>query len=424
MTRWVPLAFVLLLPVAGGCAGEGNRLLVSLRTDYVAQVEFDEVRVFLALPSGSEEVRTHLVGPLDYTRGQRVVTFDGVPTGGQEVRAELTLGNVLVGARTALLSLSQDTSASLIVTRSCAGVMCPDGDDPSATECAGGRCVSPACTLETPTACAGGCAEDRDCEAAVSCGQGQCTVEGSCVFIPIEGACGEGEYCDPTAGCRPNCIGGLCADAGMPPAGSWVAGEFGPCSSSCGPGEQQREVNCVDGSGRTVAASSCAGPPPEATRSCESGSSTCGLGEWSAFGTCDGSCSQTQTRPCNVPGHCAGALEQTRECSGGDCCPVAGATCGPTAYRRSGNWVCREDGGDFNVLFYAPYIFTERRCNSARTCVPQDLARNLECICSTAGPGCTSSTSGCGPVSSRRCRDVGTGTRGACPNEDVYADCF
>lgn len=412
MVRLFSVCLFLLPIAASGCADTGHTVWVNLRTDYVPQDEFDEVRVFLSVGDGSEEVLTHLVEPLDYVSGQRVVVFEGLAAGDFRIRAQLHAGNTIVGSRTLTFVLAQNTNATLVVTRSCTGVVCPAGD-PSATECAGGRCVSPDCSVESPELCAEGCADNSDCLGAPPCAEGLCTEEGSCVFT---------RCLAPDAGPGPDAG----RDSGPPPTYMWSAGEFGVCSASCGAGEESRTVTCVDSMGGAVEASLCAGTQPETSRPCDMGSSTCGFDEWSAFDRCDGSCTQTQTRTCNAPGHCVGDVEQTRDCSGGDCCPSAGATCGPTTYRRSGGWICREDGIDFNVLFYAPYIFTERRCNSSRTCVSQDLARNLECICSTAGPGCTSSTSGCGvhSPSLTRCRDVAASVRGSCPNTAAHADCF
>lgn len=401
--------FVCLLPVlALGCSSDGGSVWVDLRTDFVPATEFDEARVFLAEAGGigSEQVLTHYAQPADYVSGQRVVVFEGLRPGDYRIRVQLHSGNVIVGARSVTFSLGQSTNATLVVTRSCTGVVCPTEEDLSATECSGGRCVSPGCSAEMPEQCGDGCTEDSDCVAPSPCADGICTAEGSCVFT--------------------SCRGGL--DAGMGDVGTqgyrWRAGEFGACSASCGAGEESRMVSCVDSRGNSVEPALCIGTPPETSRPCDAGSMTCGFGEWSAFGECDGTCSQMQTRPCNAPGHCVGVTEQVRECSGGSCCPSAGATCGPTTFRRTGGWVCRDDGGDFNVLFYSNYIFTERLCNSSRTCVPQDLERSLECICGSSGPGCTSSASGCGVVGFGRCRDAVTGARGPCPNTAAHGECF
>lgn len=421
-------AWLAAFSVLAACSNNGSEISVTLRTDYVPQVEFDEVRVFLAMDGGREEVLSQSARSLDYVQGQRIVTFEDIVPGDYRLRAQLHRGNVIVGSRSVGFSPTQDTNATLIVTRSCEGVMCP-GADPMATECSGGRCVLPACSPEAPAACGEGCVVDGDCVATAACAEGRCTTEGSCVFTGAAGACGDSEYCDAQVGCLPRCANGSCGDAGVldarPLGYVWRTGEFGACSAGCGVGEESRTVICVDSAGAEVDGSLCTGPAPDATRGCDAGSPTCGLGEWSEFDGCDSMCTQTQTRSCDVQGHCAEATEQTRECSGGNCCPRAGDTCGPTTYRQSGGWTCRDDAADFNQLFYSNYIFVERRCNASRTCVPQDLLRSLECICSEAGPGCSSPSSGCeGEIAFARCRDASTGDRGDCPSTDVYAECF
>ncbi|MFK7987793.1 MAG: thrombospondin type-1 domain-containing protein [Sandaracinaceae bacterium] len=249
--------------------GGGNTVLVNLRTDYVAQVEFDEVRVFFALATGSEEVRTHRVGPFDYTRGERVVPFEGVPQGDHRIRVELYAGNVIVGVRTVLLSLSQDTSATVVVTR------VHGGDVSRRRRGLGDRVRGRSLRLSGVHAgdagsMRGGVRDGPRLRRNGSLRARRVHGRGSCVFGPIEGACDVGEYCNPVSGCVGGCNSGLCTDAGEPlPRYVWRAGEFGACSVSCGVGEERRDVTCVDGAGQPVEASLCPGPAPEASRSCE-----------------------------------------------------------------------------------------------------------------------------------------------------------
>lgn len=209
--------FALLFTIAA-CGDESSTVAVSLRTDFAPQIDFDEVLVLLADDAGDSQL-VHTATPQDYARGQRVATFESVPNGDYRVRAELRLRGARVGVRTVAFSLARTTNATLVITRSCANLTCPL-DVAGSTECAGGRCVPPECSPENPDACTSGCAADGECVGAAACAAGQCTTEGSCIFVPIDGACAASEYCDSARGCLPTPpTDAGTSDAGMSDAG-------------------------------------------------------------------------------------------------------------------------------------------------------------------------------------------------------------
>lgn len=222
------LPFVLSLILAG-CANDQAELIVNLRTDFVPNAEFTEARVTLTSLSDNDATQTHRVRFSDYTRGERVATFRSVAPGNYGLRVELLAANGLrIGERTQIGTVAAGiASSTLVLSRLCRGVSCPDGADPDATECSGGRCVSPECGPENPSACVAGCDEDGDCASAVSCAAGECTDEGACLLVSLAGACAPNEYCDTRNDCQPlpGIDGGVLLDSAVRDAGA-DAGRF------------------------------------------------------------------------------------------------------------------------------------------------------------------------------------------------------
>lgn len=375
----VLLSFLLL---CAACADGENSVLVNLRTDYVPNVEFDQVRVFLAAAGeDGEDVLMHSVRDSDYVRGQRIASFDNVAAGEYRVRAELAQNGRVVGQRSLAFVLSQSTSATIVITRNCGGVICPDGTNPDATECSGGRCVAPECSPETPFACGeASCIESADCIASAACAEGVCTPEGSCIFMPVAGACGSSDYCDSTLGCLPLPLVGSDAgmndastgdggDAGMPDAGADAGMDAGsdagppscgaPCDTgntcelgafdcstgvpvcmAAGPGNAG--VVCREAAGDCDLEESCDGVSAEcpsdekqsAATVCNPAANDCDVAE-----ECDGSsnaCPLDAFRPIGMP--CAGGFcDESHMCS--DTCSP-GASCSPTNICRTGEISC------------------------------------------------------------------------------------
>ncbi len=207
------LSILLSLFLLSACAGEERAsLFVDLRTDYLPTLEF--VRAEIVLTSGQEAVAntTHDATSANYVAGQRIAAFDDLAYGGDyEVQVRLVgpAGDAITSRTVALPISDAVVTATVVMTRSCGGLMCPTSEDPTATECAGGRCVPPTCSPANPEACGpDSCMADGDCT-STGCAQGRCTTEGSCIAEPIAGVCqpteacsGDG-LCTPLPGCEP-----------------------------------------------------------------------------------------------------------------------------------------------------------------------------------------------------------------------------
>jgi hypothetical protein len=193
---------LLLILIVSACGDDGPELLVDVRTDYVAGEEFVAVRT--TLDSGRELSTPALFGQ-DFLGGVRVADYDGVF--GERVLLTTTLvtvrGEEVVARGTRVTLSGQSTGVTVLISRSCEGVLCPGpGDDPAFEACFGGRCVEPACSAENASACGDPeCTSDGECTSPVGCAIGRC-VAGSCLVGGDDSACGGGEFCDPLNGCR------------------------------------------------------------------------------------------------------------------------------------------------------------------------------------------------------------------------------
>ncbi len=196
--RWWGLTLVFCV-----ACSNGNTLLVDLRTDFVPGVELGEIIV--TLEAGTEDrsqARVATSGD-DFISGERVANFD-VSTGRHELitRMFATDGRQL-GQRRVIVQVKGDTATTVVFSRSCETVLCPQSGNPEATECEGGRCVEPECTPETPEDCPPPlCMEDGDCLMGAACARASC-VEASCFLAPVVGRCEAGEVCIPDEGCEP-----------------------------------------------------------------------------------------------------------------------------------------------------------------------------------------------------------------------------
>lgn len=98
------------------------------------------------------------------------------------------------------------TVVTVLLTRDCAGVVCPDGGDPAATACLAGRCVDAGCSADTPEACGPAtCNAPSDCATPSTCAAAEC-VSGACFASPDHAACGDAMICDVARGCLPAAI--------------------------------------------------------------------------------------------------------------------------------------------------------------------------------------------------------------------------
>ncbi len=195
------------------CAPAGSPLSVEVRSDLVpgAEVARFEIELYEAGPPAAdapyERVITATAPGVDYTRGARIASFDGLPDGRRwlEVVAIDPNGRPLV-RQPADLEVRGPTGRVVVVDRRCVGVECPGaGGSPSDLACLAGRCVDPRCSPSSPEHCPdwATCARDTDCPApGASCAEARCT-DGLCFSIVVGGTCAEDAWCNPEDGCTP-----------------------------------------------------------------------------------------------------------------------------------------------------------------------------------------------------------------------------
>ncbi len=194
------------LASAVSCKSSGVALSVDLRTDYVAGTELSHI-VTEVIPDGeSARSSDRSVSPGEaFVEGARVADFGDVPSGGVLVKVKVigTDGNELV-ERLTRLSIKGDYALTVVVTRNCEGVTCPQPDgDQSASTCDRGKCVKAECSPQTPQYCAEPeCSRDADCVADAACVSTRC-VGGSCFFTPDNSKCDKSQTCDVAVGCTP-----------------------------------------------------------------------------------------------------------------------------------------------------------------------------------------------------------------------------
>lgn len=299
-----PLTAALLVSAAvAGCDPAGV-LVVHLRTDLRSPDEVTHARVRLL--AGAYEVERLTALPVGTAvEPLRVLEAPSVPPGDVEVVLDLFDGLDPVVGRVVNVAeyRGEHRVVTVLITRDCRGESrCPDGDDPQATECLGGRCVRRECTPETPELCPEEeCAGDADCASEGECRSGRC-VEGSCFAVLDDARCGVGLRCGEAGVCAP-----MGDDAGSP-------GDAGPMDA-----------------GTDAASSGDGGGSPDGGSACEPPG--CDDGDPCTDDACiAGACSHApNTAPCDDGMFCNGA----DTCGGGSCSVHAGDPC-------SGGAVCDE----------------------------------------------------------------------------------
>lgn len=239
------------------CGGGGRTLLVDVRTDYVAGLEFDTARVTLL--STSEEQRLAARLGDDFTAGRRVGDFT-VGAGDQRIDVELVdPTGVVVAGRRAILAVRSGTFAiTVTLSRGCEGLEC----DPTSEACFGDRCVDARCVDGTQPECGEPqCRGAADCTAA-GCATATC-LDSVCLRVADDSMCGGGLVCHPDDGCVvPSGVDGGTPDGGAPDGGAPDGGmpdagapDAGPCVRAvppCCPGEHD------DGTGSCAPEDTCA----------------------------------------------------------------------------------------------------------------------------------------------------------------------
>ncbi len=217
MVRW--LVGVALL---WGCSSDpALELAVDLRSDYAPLADIDRVEVFLELGEGLERrEEASLNGGENLLSGFRVAEYTDLPRGQFGLRLLAYRGGTTLVTRRANVDLRDSLAMTVVVSRSCEGVSCPQSGDPEiATECIGGTCEPPECFPESPSSCLGSCTIDADCP-SLGCGTGRC-IDTACFLEVDNSACASGE-CRADLTCAPQ------PDVGMPDVGMPDAFDAGP----------------------------------------------------------------------------------------------------------------------------------------------------------------------------------------------------
>ncbi len=245
-----------------GCDGDPSVLAVDVRTDLVPGVEFTRVRS--ALDSGGPGMITMDAASAidqDFVAGQRVAEYEALSAGTYRLVVELLEadGRVALSRPVSVTFDGTSLGVTVVLTRDCRGVVCPEGGDPSATACLGGRCVSPECSAEQLERCGTPeCTAIAECPLGAACASVSCE-SGACLLAPRNDQCAASEYCDPEVGCRPRpgagdsgpSDGGTDADAA--PDGSIDAGPTDAAVDSALPdGDAGSSLFMVDMSGGDV----------------------------------------------------------------------------------------------------------------------------------------------------------------------------
>lgn len=204
------------------CESTESTLLVDVKTDYVPGEDFDSVRV--EIERGDVASIDHIVDlDADYVRGHRIGS-EAVDDGDIELMLLLLQNGVAVASRRVSVTVRGLTAATIVITRSCSGVVCTElGDNAVLQSCYGGSCSDSRCTVETPEFCPLLCSSDMECSSD-GCRGGRCEAN-VCFSVPDDTACRSGERCN---------TGGMCVprseDAGPgPDAGSPDVSNACPC---------------------------------------------------------------------------------------------------------------------------------------------------------------------------------------------------
>lgn len=389
----------LALLLGSGCDSD-VQLFVDLKTDLRPGLEFTSVESLVVNAEGALIRRA--VVPVtraeDFLGGRRIVEVVDLAPGDLMVTVRLLdpLGELVADRRT-LVQVRQSTAITVLVTRDCAGITCPQPDGARThTECFGGRCVTPECAAGDASACPDPvCERDDECASRVACAPRRCE-RGVCYAVADDAACRVGEWCSPEEGCRALPL----ADAGVPDAGGCVPGLACTTERVCELGVTE----CVGGA--SVCAPREAAPAGTACRAasgecdvaetCDGVSLTCpadafaAAGASCAAGICDGlgGCAPcTEGAPCSTGNPCE---------RGAIACGAGGASCEAAGPAAAGT-PCRAAADACDVA---------EVCDGASTTCPTDSFAASSVVCRAAIGPCDQA---------ERC----TGSAPACPADGV-----
>lgn len=386
---WIGLAATL-----ASCSASGAQLHVDVRTDLTPGIEFvvTRVEVFRDADAGTavDTIDHAALGNESYVRGQRVAD---VPLANGDYRVHVEL----IGARSALevdrtiaVHLSGDLSITVVLTRSCVGIVCAGSQ-----VCVAGQCADPDCLSG---GCAPQCASVASCTNGAPCATASC-VEGACFYAGTPGACATNEWCDPRAGCvaLTTPLDAGAADAATPndaascSCAGRACGDDG-CGHSCG--------TCGGGTSCNASFQCTSDPPDCSGLAC--GPAHNGIGGADACGAC-GSATMCSAGAC---------IPTPPDCSALTCGPAHNGIGGPDACGSCGagftcaGGACQCGGG--GAACAAGSCCAGLSCTSGNCCVPVqspcgsgccpgrqcDASRGVCCV--VIGDGCSSDGQCCG----------------------------
>jgi hypothetical protein len=367
-----------------------------------------------------------------------VAELHEVAVGDHFVRVRLvdSMGMTVV-QRIIRLQIQSTYSLTVILTRDCAGIVCPEvGGDPSLTSCVAGACASATCSPLHPEACAApDCRLGSDCVPTSACVHPVCD-QGTCLMVGRDSDCEPGLRCDPTLGCvLPS--GELPMDAGMPPGDSCPTTELSctngaddDCDGTTDCADSDCDgATCDDGHVCTVTDQCSSGACTGTALTCDDGvactADTCSepmgcahaamnaLCTLSTGGTCDAvhDCQYPTCTPatcvatdgCDVAA-CVGSMctHTPRVCAAGQTC--CAGTCHATACNDSN--ACTNDS--FNAATCAcVHANNTATCNDSNACTTGDHC--------SAGH-CTGTAANCND--SNACTTDGCNTSTGCTHAD------
>ncbi len=172
MKRWL-LALASLLAVQGCDGSNAIELVVELKTDLTPGTEFASAQALL--DGEAAAIQPAFAGD-DFVSGRRIAELPDVNAGDHALVVQLRddVGAVVVERHTSL-HVEEDLGITVVITRDCVGVSCPDDAGGVALTCHGGRCVPPECSPALPTSCGTPeCGGDADCGSCGVCADGVC----------------------------------------------------------------------------------------------------------------------------------------------------------------------------------------------------------------------------------------------------------
>lgn len=346
--------------VLASCGPSGATLTVDLETDLVPGVDFDTVTVEVAPPDYS--LPTLAPGAISaratvgvYVPGRRVAEVHDIVVGDHLVRVRLVdaMGNLVV-ERLIRLQIQSTYSLTVILTRDCAGIVCPEpGGDPSLNSCVRGMCESATCSPVHPEACAApDCRLDSDCVPTSSCVHPTCD-QGTCLMVGRDSDCDTGLRCDATLGC-------VLPD-GMVPMDAGTPGDACPAT----------ELACTNGAdddcdGQTDCADTdCAGA------TCDDGH-VCTTNDQCTGGTCAGTALGCDDGVACTTDACSEPMGCMHAASDAACTAMPGGTCSATMdcqYPTCTAATCvASDGCDTAACVGSTCTHTPRNCGTGMAC--------------------------------------------------------